>query len=125
MFSPARVDNNEHDVATNQVFHFSCDGALRDGRPLPCVRYSAQSAKNSALYDHPNNVLHREVAKKKKAVLDADDTASDTEDEHEQEANNNGNQSAGGGAGGDTAGVAAGDAAADGGAGGDAADGGG
>jgi hypothetical protein len=127
MFSPARGDNNEHDVATNQVFHFSSDGALSDGRPLPCVRYSAQNAKNSALYNHPNNVHHRELAKKKKAVLDAYDTASDAEDEHEQEANNDGNQSlAGGGAGGDAAGVAAGDAAPDaiGGAGGAAADGG-
>ena len=74
-------------------------------RPLPCLRYAVQSAKNSALYKHPNNIVHRELAKHKKAVLDAYDTASDAEDKHEQEA-----PDAIGGAGGDAAGVAAGDA---------------
>ena len=121
MFSPAAGENNEQDVATGVAFHFSSDGALRDGRPLPCLRYAAQSAKKSPLYTHPNNQVHRELAKLKKAALDAHDSASDAEDEHEQEA-----PDAIGGDAGDAASVAAGGDAADGGAGagGDAADGG-
>ena len=101
------------------VFHFSSDGTLRDGRPLPCLRYAVQSAKNSALYKHPNNIVHRELAKKKTALLNAYDTAADAEDEQEA-------PDAISGAGGDVAGVAAGDAAPDAiaGAGRDAADGG-
>ena len=107
------------DVATGVAFHFSSDGALRDGRPLPCLRYAVQSAKNSALYKHPNNIVHRELANHKRAVLNRYDSASDAEDEHELVA-----PDAIGGAGGDAAGVAAGDASPDAGAGagGDVAD---
>ena len=110
MFDPAIGINNEHEVAKNLNFHFCSDAALRDSRRLPYVRYSTQNAKQSKLYDHPNNVHHREVAKKRQELLNADDTSSDDEDEPEVEASNNDDQSHAGGAGGDAAGVAASDA---------------
>ena len=50
----------EHLAAVRNDYHYSGDVAIMEGRPLPYVRYGTVQANQSPVYNHPNNVAHRE-----------------------------------------------------------------
>ena len=60
MFQLPVGENNEHEDATSNRYHFSGDLAVLRGRPLPNVRFRTQTRESCAVYNHPNNIAHRE-----------------------------------------------------------------
>ena len=51
----------EHLDAVSTAYHFSHDQPLKEGAPLPCIRYTTVKRQKSSMYKHPNNVRHREL----------------------------------------------------------------
>ena len=58
--------NDEHLVATSSRYHISTDAAALQGRALPLLRFKGTVASKCAVFNHPNNIAHRESRKRKR-----------------------------------------------------------